>query len=232
MSSTLRSARAVLVALFGSGVAGGLAWATASLRADLGMANVALGLAVVAALAGAADWRAGLVTSVVAGLSLNFFHTEPLHSFRMNHGDEVLTVVLLVVVGWMVSAASALRVRGHLRRYSRSSREVAADQLADLAHHGGSLPAVWQAATEVHAAPLATLDVALASHIPAGMVVVGRHGTETALLVPEAGAAMALDGAGDRCVVVRPRDGVGAVQADRASMVSFVDQLSAALADR
>ena len=56
----------------------------------------------------------------------------------------------------------------------------------------------------------------------------GSHESSTVVL-PESGAAVRLGG-DDRYLVVRPQQGIGALEVDRAALLAFADQLVATLA--
>src|SRR4051794_32581696 len=89
----------------------------ASVAGGISQVNVALVLAILVPAAAAAGGRmAGASTGVAAALAYNFFHTEPRHSLRIDHPRDVLTVVLLAVIGLVV---------GELARRHHRSRWVA-----------------------------------------------------------------------------------------------------------
>jgi hypothetical protein len=74
---------------------------------SLGQVNVALLLAIVVAAVAAGGGRfAGAVSGGTAAVAYNFFQTEPVHSLRMDHGRDVVTVLLLAVVGVSVGELS------------------------------------------------------------------------------------------------------------------------------
>src|SRR4249920_227122 len=95
----------------------GVAWATDTVRGDMSIANAALALAFVCVAAALVNPVAGFLTSAVAALALNYFHTTPVHSLRMTEGDEIVTVVLLVLLGAAVSIATTLRFRAKVAVY-------------------------------------------------------------------------------------------------------------------
>ena len=73
-------AKGILVALLAPATATGLALALQPRRALGAISIFLLGVVVAAALAGI---RSGLAASVLSFLSLNYFFTEPLHTFRV-----------------------------------------------------------------------------------------------------------------------------------------------------
>src|SRR6476469_7123502 len=70
-----------------------------------------------AVLAAAALWGLGpaLLAGVGAGLAYNFFFTEPVHTFRMNRGADVVTVIVLLIVALVTSRlAAGIRAQARL----------------------------------------------------------------------------------------------------------------------
>lgn len=153
-------------------VAGGMlaallvAMALAPVREQVGQANVALLLAGVVVIAGAAGGRrAGMATSVVAVLAFNFFHTRPYLSFDVDAEHDLLTLVLLLGAGVAASeVAHRQRRAGAVERAARASVARVGRLAADLAH---GLPADVAA----HAEALVRAEVPGADvrvEIPAG----------------------------------------------------------------
>lgn len=101
-----------LAGVFGALAAIGVAGLLVPARDWLDPTNVALVLVVVIAGAAATGGRAaGALTSVIAALSFNFFHTQPHYSLRINDRVDVITTLLLVVVGLIVGELANLRTR-------------------------------------------------------------------------------------------------------------------------
>lgn len=99
-------------------------------RDDVGSTNVALVLAGIVVLAALAGRTAGVVTAFTAAVSFNYFHTAPYHSMRISGGRDVVTVVLLAVLGLFVSEIGAWRRRNgataqHVVRMAHSLETVA-----------------------------------------------------------------------------------------------------------
>lgn len=115
----------------GSLAAVAIALLLAPFRADVGPASVALVLVLVVIGASAVGGRrAGIITSVLAALSFNFLHTRPYLSLRIQGAQDVVTFVLLVVVGSAVGQLAHLAAsRGRVAR--RRSEGIAG--LHDLA---------------------------------------------------------------------------------------------------
>lgn len=105
-----------LVAALGAIAALGTALVLSPLRDSIGLANVALLLTLVVVAAGIVGGRiAGATTAVVAALGFNALHTRPYGTLRIDRPADVLTCVLMVIVGVAVGQLahwSARRARG------------------------------------------------------------------------------------------------------------------------
>ncbi len=73
-------------------------------RSQMGLENVVIVYLSVVAMAAAIGGRAaGLVSSLSAALSYNFFFTTPYYTLRIDSADQVVTVVLLFAGGLLAS---------------------------------------------------------------------------------------------------------------------------------
>jgi two-component system, OmpR family, sensor histidine kinase KdpD len=88
---------------------------------ELGAVSLFL-LAVVAAAVVGGIW-AGVGSSVVGFLALNYFFTEPLHTFRVNDRDDVVAIVTFLIVALVVGSVVARAVDERLRA-KRREREA------------------------------------------------------------------------------------------------------------
>ena len=94
-------------------------------RSRLDTADCALFLVVaVVAVASAGHRVAALVAAAVAALSFDFFLTRPYYSFRISRHQDLITELLLLVVGTAVGELAA-RGRAHRREAVESGRTVA-----------------------------------------------------------------------------------------------------------
>ena len=83
-----------------------------AVRDTIGNTNVALILVVFVVAAAVFGGRlAGFTAAVVAAISFNFFHTQPYLTLRVKEGQDVVTVLLLLVVGLVVGELALLRQR-------------------------------------------------------------------------------------------------------------------------
>ena len=229
-TSTARTAGRVAI-VAGPIVAIVVAWVTESAKGDMSIANVALVLGLVAVVAALLDPIAGFVTSAVAGLSLNYFHTVPVHSLRMSDGEEIVTVLLLVALGATVSIATTLRVRRSVGERRAGAAQAAARELAEALDDGQPLPTSWKSAIDAVTDTTAALAVRRVSRPPADVPLVRRPAagdTDDTLVVPEAGAVVSL--ADGSALVLTPQQGLGSVTCSRAQLVRFADDVAEALA--
>jgi K+-sensing histidine kinase KdpD len=112
-------------------------------RSTIGLENVViLYLLVVMAAAGVGGRAAGIVAAVSAALAYDFFLTSPYHMLVIDRLAQVITVVLLVATGVVVS------IGGRVRRRSAAAAEAHADairllhQLTQAAAAGGPVDRV------------------------------------------------------------------------------------------
>lgn len=211
---------------------------TQSVREDMGIANVALVLAMVTVAAALSSFWAGLATSVVAAGALNYFHTEPVHSLRITSGSDLLAVSLLAAMGVGVSVATALRVRRTVVGRHADGAAAAARRLEAML--GTARPAVelWHGAIDAGAAQLANVDARLAHGGTASLPVIARRrrgidddsGEHLSVTLPEGGAIVQfLDPRRTGQLVLSPRAGLGAVSVERRTVFAFADHLEAVL---
>jgi len=211
-----------------------VAWVSSRVSGDISIANAALALAFVCVAAALVSPIAGFVTSAVAALALNYFHTTPVHSLRMTEGDEIVTVILLVLLGSAVSIATTMRVRAKVAVYRSDESLAATRDLQQLLSHGGALPAVWLTAVQSVCVQAGSIDVWLLPAAPSEVPVVShRHpsgpGSDgDSVVIPETGAALLLPN-GRGALLLRPQAGLGAITARRGMLLQFGNQLAAAL---
>ena len=211
-----------------------IAWATTNVRDTMEIANVALVLAAVTVGVALVGWRGGLVTSAAAALSLNYFHTEPAHSLRITDRSDLIAVLLLAVLGFAVSTATALRVRALTKA---THEQIAHDSKAELRQSlttGRAVSQVWEQAIRASCAELALVDCRLEIDDTSSLPEISRHRSNTAarstFVLPETGAAVSfVDPRLASRVVFTPRHGVGPLELDRQTVTTFVDQLELAL---
>ena len=173
-----------------------ISWSTSSIRENVGVANVALVLAIITTCAAMLRWDAGILTSLVAASTLNFFHTQPIRSFRITSGTDLLMITLLMLIGLGVSFLTASKVRNAVQQFSPDASN-----------------------------DLSKVDVRLLQEYPANFPIIGRRSgssDEDELLLPETGAILKFsDPRIQSVLLLTPRQGLGALRVSRRTMAIF-----------
>ena len=218
-------------------IAGGLV----PLRDTLGVTNVALLIALVVVVAATADRSAGAITAVVAALSYNFFHTQPYRSLRIDNGRDILTVVILLVIGLAVSEIS-VRTRAAARESRRHAcAETALERTSAMLARGASVAEVWE---EIRIDLIELLRVEECRYEAGALTTlpeIERSGTLHARTwrwnvggfeLPPEGAAIPVTRAGVVFgqIVLVPRAQSGSIRDERRVAVALADQLAVAIA--
>lgn len=239
-----RRHRELLVAAAGALLPLVVAAALVPFRAHIANSNVALVLVVVVvAVATSGRRAAAAVAALSAGAWFDFFFTHPYGSFTITNHDDVVTTVLLLVVGLVVGElaararrqrAAAEEGRGDVDRIYRVAAMVAAGSPRDAV-----LRAVEQDLTELLRLRACHFDSRPSHEHPArieqdGSVVlgmvrwpahqVGLPGDEVELPVQQRGRTL-----GRFVLVPTPREPVA--QERRIVAVALADQVGAALGD-
>ncbi|NBN89205.1 MAG: DUF4118 domain-containing protein [Actinobacteria bacterium] len=211
-----------------------VALTTSSVRDSMEIANVALLLAAIIVGSALIDWTAGLTTALVGAVSLNYFHTEPVHSLRITATSDVIAVALLGFLGVAVSAGTALRVSERVRRYHASLALSGAEALT----RPQPAPTMWHAAVDAESAELAMLSARL---VPSGterLPVIARHAAgpddrtspQGTVRIPAGGAVVVLrDPRLHRDLVLSPRDAGTTLEVRRAAIFMLADNVELSL---
>ena len=215
-----------------------IAWATSSVgeqRGDvLALANVALLLAVVTVAAALVNWASGAATSVAAALSLNWFHTEPIRTFRINSTADLLAVLLLAALGVGVSGVTGHRVRAATRRGSHLAAAEAHNRVVAVV--GTSRPAhqLWQMALAATSPELALVNACVVSARAVDLPIIARMPwtdtpSDARFVLPPGGAAIPMGQSSGQFLVIVPRETMTSVLLDRRAVTAFADAMHLAL---
>ena len=116
------------------------------LRSTIDNTNVALVFVLVIVAAASFGGRAaGVTTSVVAALAFNFFHTQPYYSLRISDRFDIITTVLLAVVGLAVGEIAVLSHRHEVVADEHATGARHLERVAGLVASGASESDVWDA---------------------------------------------------------------------------------------
>jgi hypothetical protein len=213
-------------------------------RDDIGTTNIALLIALVVVVAATADRAAGVATALVASLAYNFFHTEPYRSLRISDGQDILTVVLLIVIGLVVSEISARARQAISGRKRHGDAERSLERTAELLASGAGVPEMWESVREdivrlMHVADCRFEDASGSEPI-SELPLVSRAGAldgrrrvwvATGFELPECGAAIRVDYGGVELgqIALIPRAGAGSLTDERRLAVALADQFAVSL---
>lgn len=215
-----------------------LAVSTSSVRQEIGLINVALALAIVTVIASIFDWRAGIATSVISAISVNYFHTEPIHSLRITSGNDIWTVSLLSVLGIAVSASSAVRMRQSLRDHHSQSAHEASSHLLNQLFVDRPVSEVWHESIHALCADLSMVNVRLDFDQDSRLPTISRQAgtindvrtSAARVVLPESGAVVEFQNSSIRSrLILIPQPGVGSVDIDRNTVFTFVDHIEKSL---
>lgn len=234
-----------LAGVFGSLATMGVAGLLVPARDWLDPTNVALILVVfIAATAASGGRAAGAWTSLVAALSFNFFYTQPHYSLRINDRVDIITTLLLLVVGLIVGELANLRTRSQREATVASSGSHRLEHVAAAVAGGRDADTVWPVVREAligqfrlaecrfEPAPFESGDELQRLHrdgrLPATEHVFTGEGFE----LPEDGVEVLVETGSNvlgRLVLV-PTAHAGATRAERKVVVALADQFAVAVA--
>jgi hypothetical protein len=213
------------------------------LRDVIDNANIALSMVLVVVVCGYFGGRvAGVGAAVGATLGFDFFHTQPYLHLRIHSSDDVVTTVLLLVIGLVVGQL-AVRARRHERRAEAGRSEVdRVWRVAELAARGADpndietavraelLSLLRLSDCRYERGPITTLPVmAPEGMVPDTLLVYRGDGFQ----LPLGGFALRV-GLGDRTFghfVCHPTPGTGVPTDAKHVAVVLADQLAFALAN-
>jgi K+-sensing histidine kinase KdpD len=232
----------VVVAAVGAIVIIVVAALLVGVRDWLGNTNVALllvGLVVVAAAV--AGRLAGVVTALAAAVSFNFFHTQPYRTLRIDDREDIITVVLIVVVGVAVGEVALLGQRERARSRSRATGARDIEGVVGLLAAGAPIEEVWQAVRDALVTELGLRDVAFRPGPPVGQApTIDRAGRLHPLptrfarggfeLPPGTCVPVVSGGRELGCVILTPGPHRGVAPEERRIVVALADVLAVALA--
>jgi hypothetical protein len=205
--------------------------------------NIALVFVIVVVLAAAEGGRvSGAIAAVISTMFYDFFFTRPYQSLKIDRAEDIITTVLLLIIGLLVAELMGVAQRGRARAELNRDNEQRVHRVAAMAAAGASIdelvPAVESELTDLLGLRECHFEaVPVAAQLPqlsrTGAIDGGRRrwvGRELSL--PAEGAEIPVVGRGrelGRLVLVPDWD-VGVSIEERAVAVAIADQLGAALA--
>jgi K+-sensing histidine kinase KdpD len=237
------SARSLVGTAIGSLGALFTAAALVGVRGDINNANVALVLVLFVLLGAVTGGRSAAVASAfVAAIAFDFFHTRPYNSLKISDGNDVLTTVLLLVVGLAVGEIAIRAQRMHSQRDDEQRQLRRMQRVAGLAAGGEGVDDLLLAVT---AELMETLELqncwferqpflaAFPRLERSGVVQSTEHRyANGAFELPREGVELPVVASGKTLgrFVLIPTPGVGVPKERRLSAIALADQVGAALA--
>jgi K+-sensing histidine kinase KdpD len=213
------------------------------LRDWLGSANVALILAAIVVGAAIFGGRfAGGITSIAAALSFDYFYTQPFYDLRINDHQDIVTALLLLVLGVAVGQLAVMRYGARRVEQLHARGAAHLEDVAAVVAAGANLDEVWPV---VRRALIDQLDLAACQFEPAPFSTEhtsldrAGHIDTRKLRYEPGGFALPLDGVTVPVVANReelgrlvlvPRPGRGTTRAQRRVVIALADQLAVAAA--
>ena len=206
------------------------------MNSSIEFANVALLVGIGVAVIASIRWQAGIIASLVAAFSLNYFGVEPVHSLRITSRDDIFTVVLLLTLGLTVSALTAYRLRSRIQH----SHNVAIHHLEKEASIDLGEPSLASRAwSTIHARLSHELDLLTIRHAdtpPGGLPQISQNRTggsdsSSTIVIPSTGASISFNDprlAG--CLVLVPIEGAGPLTLRRDVLLMFTRDIETQLA--
>jgi K+-sensing histidine kinase KdpD len=122
-----------------------VAGALVAVRDVIDNTNVALILVIFVVAAASVGGRlAGVTAAIVAALSFNFFHTQPYLTLRIRDQDDIITVVLLLVVGLVVGELALWRRRSRGEAIVQAAGAHRLETVVAALAEGASIDETWR----------------------------------------------------------------------------------------
>lgn len=203
----------------------------------MGIVNVALALAILTTISAMIDWKSGIIASFTAGLTLNYFHTAPLHSFRITAPSDIWMISLLTALGLFTSLITAVRVRKVLQQHLSAHTDDISHSLLTQFFENRPVTEVWHGSVDTLCAELTLVDVRIDVTPNLPLPVIARHKSpdhmtnpQPVVVLPECGAVVEFGNPDIRShLVLTPRAGMGSVSVPRSAVFAFVDQIEKTL---
>jgi len=219
----------------------GVAAALVPVRTELGGANVALLLVMIVVAAATVGGRvAGVVTGLSAAVAFNFFHTKPYLTVRVDAFKDIVTIGLIVIIGFAVGELGVARSRQSAFRRAHLQAVHSLEEVGALVSSGTSVEQVWPVVREALTKVLRLRGVRFESEESDPLPMVERDGqvdvadkrfTGQGFALPAQGAALSVDADGRHLgrLVLLPDPRVGVTREQRRAAVALADQLAIAL---
>lgn len=207
---------------------------TAQQSDGLSIANTALILAIFTTAIGSMNPTAGVFTSFTAGAFLNYFHTNPVNSFRISSTSDILMISLFTVLGLSVSFITSVRMRHNLLINNRNVMK--SEQKSMSATGATPLHATdfWQSFIERMDPNFSFLQVHCAVRPKEEIPTIARQRSSSPeapkVLIPECGAIIEfLDPRISQVLILKPATGFAPLEVSRSAIFALSSDVELSL---
>jgi K+-sensing histidine kinase KdpD len=207
---------------------------TAQQSDGLSIANTALILAIFTTAIGSMNPTAGVFTSFTAGAFLNYFHTNPVNSFRISSTNDILMISLFTALGLGVSVITSLRMRHNLITNNRINMKIR--QEANLAANSHSKQATefWHSSINRIDPNLTFVEVCCTTRPKEELPTIARRmttsGESPTVTIPECGAIIEFhDPRISKVLILKPAPGFAPLEVSRAAIFALSSDVELSL---
>jgi K+-sensing histidine kinase KdpD len=207
---------------------------TAQQTDGLSIANTALILAIVTTAIGSLNPLSGILTSFTAGAFLNYFHTDPVNSFRMSSTNDILMISLFTALGLGVSIITSFRMRHNIIATNRDSMHIQQEATMTAASSSQHATQFWQSFIEHIDPNLSFLDVCCTTRPKEELPTIARRTSvstdSSTVLIPECGAVVEFqDPRISKVLILKPVKGFAPLEVSRAAIFALSSDVELSL---
>jgi len=219
---------------FGPPCAFVIAKLTAQQTNGLTIANTALILAIVTTAIGSLNPIAGILTSITAGAFLNYFHTDPVNSFRIYSTNDILMISLFTALGLGVSIVTSLRMRHNLITNNQINMKIRQEANLVSTSHSQQAIEFWQSSINRIDPNLSFVEVSCTTRPTEELPTIARRmsttGESLTVLIPECGAIIEfLDPRISQVLILKPATGFAPLEVSRAAIFALANDVELSL---
>jgi len=219
---------------FGPPCAFVIAKLTAQQTDGLSIANTALILAIVTTAIGSLNPIAGILTSFTAGAFLNYFHTDPVNSFRISSTNDILMISLFTALGLGISIITSLHMRHNLITNNRITMKIRQEAYLTATSHSQQAIEFWQSSINRIDPNLSFIEVSCTVRPKEEIPTIARRMTTTGesptVTIPECGAIIEFhDPRISKVLILKPATGFAPLEVSRAAIFALSSDVELSL---
>ena len=207
---------------------------TAQQSDGLSIANIALVLAIFTTAIGTMNPTAGVFTSITAGAFLNYFHTNPVNSFRMSSTSDILMISLFTVLGLGVSVITSIRMRHNLLTNNRNAMKSEQKSMSATSATPLHATEFWKSFIERMDPNLSFFHIHCATRPKEEIPTIARNRSTSTnaptVLIPECGAIIEFqDPRISQVLILQPATGFAPLEVSRSAIFALSSDVELAL---